>query len=120
MPFSHRLGDLPQKRHTQFRKSDGSLYREEVMGLEGFSGIQSILYHHNLPPRVAQFEELGKVRPEYADFGPLRHRAFTTDQVPSGGDAVAARRTLLGNSDVTLGVSRTTASLSDFYPQAQA
>jgi len=119
MPFYHRLGDLPQKRHTQFRKSDGGLYREEVMGLEGFSGIQSILYHHNLPPRVAEVEELGKARPEYADFGPLRHRAFTTDQVPSGGDAVAARRTLLGNNDVTLGVSRPTESMSYFYRNAQ-
>ena len=52
MPFYYRLGELPQKRHVQFRKPDGGLYREEVMGLEGFSGIESILYHHFLPPRL--------------------------------------------------------------------
>lgn len=46
MPFYRKLGAIPHKRHTQFRKPDGALYREEVMGLEGFSGIQSILYHH--------------------------------------------------------------------------
>ena len=54
MPFYHKLGQIPHKRHTQFRKPDGNLYREEVMGLEGFSGVQSILYHHFLPPPVHQ------------------------------------------------------------------
>ena len=39
MPFYHKLGDIPHKRHTQFRKPNGGLYREELMGLEGFSGI---------------------------------------------------------------------------------
>ena len=106
MPFYHRLGDMPQKRHTQFRKPNGGLYREEVMGLEGFSGIQSILYHHFLPPRVLKVETLGPAKPEYADYGPLRHRAFTTENVPSGGDPVSARRILMGNSDVKLGVAR--------------
>jgi homogentisate 1,2-dioxygenase len=120
MPIYHRLGEFPQKRHTQFRKPDGGLYREEVMGLEGFDGIQSILYHHNMPPRVSAAEVLGPARPEYAEYGPLKHRAFGTADIPSGGDAVAARRTLLGNSDVTLGVSRPTESMSYFYRNAQA
>ena len=52
------MGRLPAKRHTQFRRPDGGLYREEVMGLEGFHGIQSILYHHFLPPRVVRTEVL--------------------------------------------------------------
>ena len=120
MPFYHRLGDMPQKRHTQFRKPDGGLYREEVMGLEGFDGIQSILYHHHMPPRVGEAEVMGSTRLEYGDYGPLRHRAFTTADIPSGGDAVAARKTLMGNSDVTLGVSRPTESMHYFYRNAQA
>lgn len=120
MPFYHRLGELPQKRHTQFRKPDGGLYREEVMGLEGFDGIQSILYRHNLPPRVASTEELGPAHLEYAEYGPLRHRAFATADVAAGGDAVAARRTLMGNSDVTLGVSRPTESMQYYFRNAQA
>lgn len=56
-------------------------------------------------------------RPEYAEYGPLKHRAFATADVPSGGDAVAARRTLLGNSDVTLGVSRPNESMDCFYDE---
>ena len=34
MPFYHKLGQIPHKRHTQFKKPDGKLYREELMGLE--------------------------------------------------------------------------------------
>jgi homogentisate 1,2-dioxygenase len=120
MPFYHRLGEFPQKRHTQFRKSSGGLYREEVMGLEGFSGIQSILYHHFMPPRVLNTEDLGSAQLEYADFGALRHRAFATGDMPAGGDPVSARRILLGNHDVTLGVSRPKESMPYYYRNAQA
>jgi len=120
MTFYHHLGAIPHKRHTQFRKPDGSLYREEVMGLEGFSGIQSLLYHHFLPPRVVHAEDCGVSMPEYVDFGALRHRAFTTSPVQQGGDAVSARHVLMGNKDVTLGISRPMRSMDTFYRNAQA
>ncbi len=120
MPFYHKLGEFPHKRHTQFSKPDGSLYREELMGLEGFSSLQSLLYHHFLPPRVVKVEDLGPDRAEYVDFGPLRHRAFATQDTPEGGDPVSARRILLGNHDVTLGVCRPTRSMDYFYRNAQA
>ena len=120
MPFYHKLGDIPHKRHTQFRKPDGGLYREEVMGLEGFHGIESILYHHFLPPRVLKVEDLGAICVEYTDFGALRHRAFRTADFPAGGDPISARRVLLGNNDVTLSVSRPTQSMDYFYRNAQA
>ena len=120
MTYYHRLGDIPHKRHTQFRKSDGGLFREEVMGLEGFHGIQSILYHHFLPPRVLRADLVGSARVEYAEFGPIRHRAFATTELPAGGDAVEARVTLLGNNDVILGVSRPVRSMEHFYRNAQA
>jgi homogentisate 1,2-dioxygenase len=120
MPFYHKLGHIPHKRHTQFRKPDGNLYREELMGLEGFSGIQSILYHHFLPPRVKHVEDLGPAKPEFVDFGPIRHRAFATGDAPAGGDPIEARRYLLANKDVSLGVSRPTRGMDYFYRNAQA
>ena len=120
MPFYHKLGQIPHKRHTQFRKPDGGLYREEVMGLEGFSGLQSILYHHYLPPRVVNVEDMGSTEVEFSDFGPIRHRAFATSNAPEGGDPVSARHVLLGNNDVTLGVSRPSASMDYYYRNAQA
>jgi homogentisate 1,2-dioxygenase len=120
MPFYHKLGNIPHKRHIQFKKPDGKLYREEVMGLEGFSSIQSILYHHFLPPRVKMTEDLESAKPEFVDFGPIRHRAFKTAQTPLGADPVTARIPLLGNSDVILGVSRSKNSMDYFYRNSQA
>jgi homogentisate 1,2-dioxygenase len=120
MPFYHKLGDIPHKRHTQFRKPNGGLYREEVMGLEGFSGIQSLLYHHFLPPRVLHVEDLGPATTEYTSYGALRHRAFKTADIAQGGDAISARRVLLGNRDVELGVCAPTQSMNYFYRNAQA
>ena len=120
MPFYHQLGQIPHKRHVQFRKPSGELYREELMGLEGFSSIQSILYHHFLPPRVVRTEDLGALAPETVDFGPIRHRAFKTEDAPLGTDPVSARIPLLSNRDVTLGVARASRGMDYFYRNAQA
>lgn len=121
MPFYHKLGQVPHKRHTQFKKPNGKLYREELMGLEGFSSLQSILYHHFLPPRVAKTNDCGPAKPEYVDFGPIRHRAFQTHQTPLGTDPVSGRIPLLGNNDVILGVSRAPKGTMDyFYRNSQA
>ncbi|MBK8138565.1 MAG: homogentisate 1,2-dioxygenase [Chloroflexi bacterium] len=120
MPYYVQRGEMPHKRHTQFRKPDGGLYREEVMGLEGFHGIQSLLYHHFLPPRVVRSEYLGAAKSQFVEFGPLRHRAFATVNMQKGGDPVAARRVLMGNNDVTLGISRPSARMEYFYRNAQA
>lgn len=121
MPFYHKLGQIPHKRHTQFRKPDGKLYREEVMGLEGFSSLQSILYHHFLPPRVKKTADLGSAKPEYVDFGAIRHRAFKTAPTPLGADPVSGRVPLLGNNDVILGVSRAPkGGMEFFYRNSQA
>jgi len=120
MPFYHKLGQIPHKRHTQYKKPDGKLFREELMGLEGFSSIQSILYHHFLPPRVKKTEDLGSVKPEYVDFGPIRHRAFKTAEAPIATDPVAARIPLLGNNDVILGLARARQGMDYFYRNAQS
>jgi homogentisate 1,2-dioxygenase len=120
MPFYHKPGQIPHKRHVQFKKPNGKLYREELMGLEGFSSIQSILYHHFLPPRVTKTEDLGPATPKFVDFGPLRHRALATLHAPTGLDPVSSRVPLLGNRDVILGVARPTQSMNYFYRNSQA
>ena len=56
MTYYYRLGDIARKRHTQFRKPDGALYHEEVMGIHGFAGIQSILYHAHPPTAIRRLE----------------------------------------------------------------
>ena len=118
MPFYHKLGDIPHKRHTQFRKPDGSFYREEVMGTKGFSGIQSLLYHAQPPTEVKHVEKLADLQIEYSEFGGIRHRHFKTQTFQRGGDGLSARRVLMGNSDVTLGVARPTDTMNYFYRNA--
>ena len=52
MPYYRSLGQVPRKRHVQFRKPDGGLYREELMGTEGFSSDSALLYHTHAPTDV--------------------------------------------------------------------
>src|SRR3954452_10291854 len=52
MPYYRAVGEIPRKRHTQFRKLDGSLYAEELMGVEGFSSDSALLYHQHLPTAI--------------------------------------------------------------------
>ena len=33
MPYYTQLGEIPPKRHIQFRRPDGALYSEEVFGI---------------------------------------------------------------------------------------
>ncbi len=120
MPFYHRLGQLPAKRHTQFRNPQGVLYTEEVMGLDGFSGIQSLLYHHHAPTRIKKAEKIGSVDPGFVEFGALRARQFRTNRITPQGDALEARQVLLGNDDVWLGMSVATKPMDYFYRNAQA
>ena len=49
MAYYRSLGLVPPKRHTQFRRPDGQLYYEELMGEEGFSSDSSLLYHLGVP-----------------------------------------------------------------------
>ena len=115
MTYYYRLGDLPHKRHTQFRKSDGSLHHEEVMGIHGFAGIQSILYHLYPPTRVQRMEVLRRDHVEYEEQGPLRHRHFRTEGAAAGGDALEARVPVAGNSDVMLYVARPDRAMDYWY-----
>lgn len=115
MPFYHRLGKIPQKRHTQFRKDDGSLFYEEVMGTKGFSGIQSILYHHHPPTKVAQVSRGGHIDIPSEEDGLLQHRHFRTKDWQDGQDAIEGRRYFLVNEDVQIGLCTPTQNMDYFY-----
>lgn len=114
MPFYHRLGEVPHKRHTQFRKPDGTLYREQVMGTKGFSGNEAILYHHYLPTAILAVEDLGPSTVGFEEEGALRHRHFLTAGVPEGGDVLTGRRYMLANNDVRIAICKPT-ELQPYY-----
>lgn len=115
MTYYYRLGTIPHKRHTQFRQPDGSLYHEELMGIHGFSGIQSLLYHLHPPTRIHQISLEQRVSLEFEDFGALRPRHLRTEKVSSGGDAIAARIPLMANADLCISVACPTEAMTYWY-----
>src|SRR5205814_1769289 len=83
-------------------RENGRLLTEEVMGLEGFTGNESILYHLQSPCRV---KELGAFTPiEREEWVPETHahRRMNTYDVEPEGDEISGRRTLMWNSDVEI------------------
>ncbi|WP_102275681.1 homogentisate 1,2-dioxygenase [Cytobacillus massiliigabonensis] len=113
--FYRQMGRIPHKRHTVFKKNDGSLFREQVMGTKGFSGTQSILYHHHMPTEVVRTSLIGKYLPEYEEQGPLKHRHLMTNNIEKYGDALNARQYLLGNEDLLIGTGNITEPMTSFY-----
>ncbi len=122
MPFYHRLGDLPPKRHTQFVRPDGALYTEEVIGAEGFSGLSSIAYHIHPPTLVDRVEQPTDFGATYTDQNFLRHRHFKGADVKPGGDWISGRRYIMGNADVDLALCSPTSAMAEdtFYKNASA
>jgi homogentisate 1,2-dioxygenase len=115
MTYYYEMGEIAPKRHTQFRQIDGSLFHEEVMGIHGFAGIQSILYHIRPPTQIRRAEEVTKVEIPYEESGPLRPRHLCSLPIPASGDAVEGRIPLMGNSDVVISVARPTKAMSYWY-----
>src|SRR3712207_6048211 len=115
MPFYHRLGEIPHKRHTQFRKPDGSLFSEQVMGTKGFSGVESILYHYHPPTAILQVQDLGPAVIQLEEPSALRHRHFKTAALEPGGDQLFGRRYILANNDVAIAVCKPTEEQTYFY-----
>ncbi|MEY2640159.1 MAG: hypothetical protein RIR90_1641, partial [Bacteroidota bacterium] len=76
MPHYYSLGNLPHKRHTQFRKPDGQLYSEQLFSTEGFSNDYSILYHCHPPTQIIHTDEPYSVAPQVAEEKMLKHRSF--------------------------------------------
>jgi homogentisate 1,2-dioxygenase len=99
VPYYRRVGDVPHKRHTQFRKLDGGLYAEELMGEEGFSFDSALLYHVNSPTAIAAIEPVETEKQERTPNHPLKPRHFRTHALKGGGDLVWGRHLLLANDD---------------------
>ncbi|CRK60833.1 Homogentisate 1,2-dioxygenase [Alloactinosynnema sp. L-07] len=104
MPHYRRVGEIPPKRHTQFRSPEGKLYAEELMGVEGFSSDSALLYHRHLPTAIVNAEVYADFRGPLVANHPLKPRAFRSQDLKwSGANAVTSRRTLMGNADVVIG-----------------
>jgi homogentisate 1,2-dioxygenase len=110
----HRLGQVPPKRHVQFR-DNGRLLVEEVLGFEGFSGNESILYHLNSPCRIS---EAGVFEPiEHTEWVPDAHvhRHLVTGPIETDGDPITGRRCLMWNDDLEVSICSPEFETEIFY-----
>ncbi len=124
MPYYMRMGNIPHKRHTIFRRPDGKLYTEELFGVEGFSGIASLLYHYNPPVRATRIQPCPEITaaltPKIAPQEVQRHHHLKTAQMPAGGDPIQARRILMFNNDIRMALARPTEQMPYYYRNSQA
>lgn len=102
MPYYRRVGEVPDKRHSQFRRPDGALYAEELMGEEGFSAESSLLYHRDAPTALVRALSVQRSDDALAPNEPLLPRHFRTHDLATGGDLVTNRRLLVANDDVRI------------------
>jgi len=104
MPYYRAAGQIPPKRHTQFRRPDGGLHHEELMGAEGFSSDSALLYHLHVPSAIVDSRVWQLPGGELTPNHPLRPRHLRLHELDGRGtDAVTGRQIVLGNSDVRIG-----------------
>jgi len=115
MPHYFRLGQVPHKRHTQFRKPDGSLYSEQLFSTEGFSNDYSLLYHVHPPTQIIRSGDPVNVQPAIAEEGMLKHRSFEGFNVKPQKDWLQSRKSVLVNNDCHISLAAPQESLKDYY-----
>ena len=124
MAHYQRVGDVPPKRHTQHRDADGNLYREELMGEEGFSSDASLLYHRGVPSAIVDSQVWDLPDQTRTPNHPLKprhlklHGLFPDVSRAEGACAVEGRRMVLGNNDVRIGYVVTGSQESPYYRNA--
>ena len=111
----YKLGDIPKKRHTQFRQPDGSLYKEELFSTEGFSDLHSLLYHCNPPTQIVQVGEPYSVAPKIIEDKQLKHRSLKGWNVAPEDDYLKSRKPLLVNADCKISVAAPKQSMTDYF-----
>jgi homogentisate 1,2-dioxygenase len=121
MPVYHKLGQVPSKRHIQFKKPSGGLYYEQLFGTIGFDGMSSLMYHLHRPTMVHSIQAPMDVSPRIAVEKNMTARLLEGFQVPAADDYLDSRVPLLVNSDIHIGLAAPRTSLTDyFYKNADA
>ena len=116
MPFYHKLGKIPPKRHTTFFKPDGeSLYREELFSTLGFSGIHTNKYHIHMPTRVKDVKEIPTGEAAPWKEAPLLYYHFFTDKKKTGGNFITARNVFLRNNHCIISTAHPDQNPDIFY-----
>lgn len=121
MSHYYTLGKIPHKRHTQFRKPDGTLYAEQLFSTEGFSDDYALLYHCYPPTMITKTDDPIDVSPKVAEEKMLKHRSFEGFSVKPEADYLQSRKAVLVNGDCHIVLAAPRQSMTDyFYKNADA
>ena len=121
MSHYQTLGSIPHKRHTQFRKPDGSLYSEQLFSTEGFSNDYSLLYHIYPPTQIIHTDEPINVMPKLAEEKMLKHRSLEGLKIKPEKDFLQSRKPVLVNNDCHIVLAAPEESMTEyFYKNADA
>jgi homogentisate 1,2-dioxygenase len=115
MPSYVRAGELPPKRHIQFRRPDGGLYAEELFSTKGFESVYSLLYHLRPPTATLEVRQWNRPAPVLHANEPLRNRHYKTGGMSLGEDAIESRTPLLGNADILISIADAKRPMEYFY-----
>jgi homogentisate 1,2-dioxygenase len=115
MAYYYKLGNIPHKRHTQFRKDDGTLYSEQLFSTEGFSNDYSLLYHINPPTQIIHTDEAIDVMPIIAEEKMLRHRSFEGFNINPVPDYLKSRVPVLVNNDCHVSLAAPGESMNNYF-----
>ncbi len=121
MPIYHKMGVIPQKRHTVFRKPDGNLYSEELVSTMGFSSSYALVYHCYPPTLVKAIGEAYDVAPRVAREKHLKHTSLKGFKVVPKDDYLESRVPVLINNDLHISLAAPKKSMTAyFYKNSQA
>lgn len=115
MAYYYKSGNIPSKRHIQFRKEDGSLYSEQVFSTEGFSDDYSILYHCHPPTQIIKTDTPIDVSPTIAEEKMLKHRSFEGMNIKPVEDYLQSRIPVLVNIDCHMVLAAPKKSMNDYF-----
>ena len=118
MAHYRALGRLPRQRHTQLRDDDGHLFREELMGEEGFSSDSSLLYRRGVPSAITDSQVWQLPDQTRTPNHPLKPRHLKLHDLETGSCPVEGRRLVLGNNDVRIAYVVTGTDASPLYRNA--
>ncbi|MBB1149118.1 homogentisate 1,2-dioxygenase [Myroides sp. NP-2] len=115
MPLYHRLGSIPPKRHTIFRKENGDLYYEQLFGTVGFDGMSTNMYHVHRPTQVKEIRKQYSVAPKIAKANNIQSYRLRGFQVEPENDFLESRKAVLTNSDCTIVLAAPKHSMEDYF-----
>ncbi|HZH86707.1 MAG TPA: homogentisate 1,2-dioxygenase [Brumimicrobium sp.] len=115
MPFYTKLGKIPHKRHTTFKKEDGGYYYEQLFGTEGFSGTASLIYHVHRPTMVKEIGKTVDLTPIAALEKSVRSQMLNGFKVKPEADFLDSRKIVMFNNDLNIALSSPQESMNDYF-----